>query len=62
MKRGARVERRESAGRMLTGMVKTGSMAAARGTVNPFRYRGYVYDEEAGLYYMRSGCYNTVWK
>lgn len=56
------MERRESAGRMLTGMVKTGSMAAARGTVNPFRYRGYVYDEEAGLYYMRSRCYNTVWK
>ena len=25
---------------------KTGTMAATLGTVNPFRYRGYVYDEE----------------
>ena len=30
---------------------KTGSLAATIGTLNPFRYRGYVYDEETGLYY-----------
>ncbi len=27
---------------------KTGSMAGTLGTVQPFRYRGYVYDEETG--------------
>ena len=41
---------------------KTGTMAATPGTVNPFRYRGYVYDEETGLYYLRSRYYNPVWK
>ena len=29
--------------------------------VNPFRYRGYVYDEETGLYYLRSRYYCHVW-
>ena len=33
----------------------------ANGT-NPFRYRGYVYDEETGLYYLRSRVYNPEWK
>ena len=32
----------------------TGSMAATLGTRNPFRYRGYIYDEETELYYLRS--------
>ena len=41
---------------------KTGSLAATIGTLNPFRYRGYVYDEETGLYYLRSRYYNPVWK
>ncbi len=36
---------------------KTGSMASTLGTVQPFRYRGYVYDEEVGLYYLRSRIY-----
>ena len=39
---------------------KTGSMAATLGTVQPFRYRGYVYDEETGLYYLRSRYYNPT--
>lgn len=43
-------------------LTKTGSMAATLGTVNPFRYRGYVYDEETGLYYLQSRYYNPVWK
>lgn len=43
-------------------VAKTGTMAATLGTVNPFRYRGYVYDEETGLYYLRSRYYNPVWK
>ena len=38
---------------------KTGSMAGTLGTVQPFRYRGYVYDEETGLYYLRSRYYNV---
>ena len=35
-------------------IAKTGSLASTLGTLNPFRYRGYVYDEETGLYYLRS--------
>ena len=30
------------------------------GKIQPFRYRGYVYDEETGLYYLRSRYYNLV--
>ena len=37
---------------------KTGTLASTLGTINPFRYRGYVYDEETGLYYLRSRYYN----
>ena len=36
---------------------KSGSMAETLGTLNPFRYRGYVYDEETGLYYLRNRYY-----
>ena len=39
---------------------KTGSMASTLGTLNPFRYRSYVYDEETGLYYLRSRYYNPM--
>ena len=39
-------------------IAKTGSMASTLGTLNPFRYRGYVYDEETELYYLRSRYYN----
>ena len=28
---------------------------------NPFRYRGYYYDTETGLYYLQSRYYNPVW-
>ncbi len=38
---------------------KTGSLASTLGTVQPFRYRGYVYDEETGLYYLRSRYYQS---
>ena len=38
---------------------KIGSMASSLGTLSPFRYRGYVYDEETGLYYLRSRYYNS---
>ena len=40
---------------------KSGSMAETLGTLNPFRYRGYVFDEETGLYYLRSRYYNPQW-
>ena len=35
----------------------TGSLADTLGRRNPFRYRGYVYDEESELYYLRSRMY-----
>ena len=40
----------------------TGSMAQTLGYDNPFRYRGYAYDEETGLYYLRSRYYDPVWQ
>ncbi len=40
-------------------LATTGSMASSLGTLNPFRYRGYVYDEETGLYYLRSRYYSS---
>lgn len=36
----------------------TGTMANTLGELNPFRYRGYVYDTETGLYYLQSRYYN----
>ena len=33
---------------------KTGTLSSTVGTVQPFRYRGYVYDKDTGLYYLRS--------
>ncbi len=43
------------------GLTKTGTLASTLGTLNPFRYRGYVFDEETGQYYLRSRYYNPVW-
>lgn len=37
----------------------SGIMANTLGKINPFRYRGYVYDEETGLYYLRNRFYNA---
>ena len=37
---------------------KTGTLASTLGTIQPFRYRGYVYDEETDMYYLRSRCFN----
>ena len=36
------------------------SNATALSTLNPFRYRGYVYDEETGLYYLRNRYYDMA--
>ncbi len=38
----------------------TGSLADTLGVRNPFRYRGYAYDEETGVYYLRSRYYNPA--
>ena len=39
---------------------KMGSLASTLGTVQPFRYRGYVYDEETGLYYLQNRYYCNI--
>ena len=39
----------------------TGELAETLGKVQPFRYRGYVFDDETGLYYLRSRYYNPRW-
>ena len=39
----------------------TGELAETLGKVQPFRYRGYVFDEETGLFYLRSRYYNPGW-
>ena len=36
----------------------SGSLAETFGAEQPFRYRGYVYDEETGWYYLQSRYYN----
>ena len=38
----------------------TGSKADTVGTLNPFRYRGYCYDTETGLYYLNSRYYDPT--
>ena len=36
----------------------SGTMASTLGTINPLRYRGYVYDNETDLYYLQSRYYD----
>lgn len=45
----------DSWGKLLT---LGGTLASTVGTLNPFRYRGYYYDTETGLYYLQSKYYN----
>ena len=40
---------------------KTGTLASTLGTLNPFRYRGYVFDEETGLYTTVTRYYVPEW-
>jgi len=40
----------------------TGSLASTVGAKNPYRYRGYRYDAETGLYYLQSRYYDPVVK
>ena len=37
---------------------KNGTLASTLGTANPFRYRGYIYDEEIELYYLQTRYYS----
>ena len=39
----------------------TGLLATTVGVKNPYRYRGYRYDNETGLYYLQSRYYNPSW-
>ncbi|CDM67295.1 Hypothetical protein CM240_0116 [Clostridium bornimense] len=39
----------------------TGSLKDSVGKKNPYRYRGYRYDEETGMYYLQSRYYNAEW-
>ena len=39
-------------------LTTTGTMADTLGRLTPFRYRGYFYDTETGLYYLQSRYYN----
>ena len=39
----------------------TGNMKDDLGRLNPFRYRGYVYDNETEVYYLRSRYYYPYW-
>ena len=39
----------------------TGSLASTVGAMNPYRYRGYRYDWDTGLYYLNSRYYNPQW-
>ena len=41
-----------------TPLSTTGTLASTLGAQNPFRYRGYVYDAETGLYYVISRYYD----
>ena len=36
---------------------KAGTLASTLGTIQPFRYRGYVFDEKTGLYYLQTRYY-----
>ncbi|MBR6410831.1 MAG: RHS repeat-associated core domain-containing protein [Clostridia bacterium] len=42
-------------------MTVSGTGASTIGSKNPFRYRGYYYDTETGLYYLQTRYYNPIW-
>ncbi|MCA1032512.1 RHS repeat-associated core domain-containing protein [Bacillus timonensis] len=39
----------------------SGTQASTVGEKNPYRYRGYRYDSETGLYYLNARYYNPEW-
>ena len=38
-----------------------GSLVSTIGQLNPFRYKGYYFDNESGMYYCNSRYYNPQW-
>ena len=44
-----------------TPLSKTGTLATTLGTLQPFRYRGYAYDEETCCYYLYNRYYSPKW-
>ena len=38
-----------------------GELKDTVGVINPYRYRGYRYDNETGFYYLQSRYYNPEW-
>ena len=48
-------------GKVTTTYVSTNSIERYVANNNPFRYRGYYYDLETGLYYLQSRYYNPTW-
>jgi len=42
-------------------ILTTGSLSSTVGVKNPYRYRGYRYDNETQLYYLQSRYYNPEW-
>ena len=42
-------------------LTTSGTLATTVGALNPYRYRGYRYDTETGLYYLQSRYYNPQW-
>ena len=56
MKRHKRVQYQYDSWGKLLGI--TGSLASTIGKRNPFRYRGYYYDDETGMYYLQSRYYD----
>ena len=48
-------------GKVTTTYISTNSIERYVANNNPFRYRGYYYDLETGLYYLQSRYYNPTW-
>ena len=44
-----------------SGTADSDPIATTLSTLNPLRYRGYVYDQETKLYYLQSRYYNPQW-
>ena len=48
-------------GNFRTTYVTTGTTALGKAIRNPFKYRGYYYDNDTGWYYLQTRYYNPVW-
>ena len=48
-------------GNFRTTYVTTGTTALGKAIRNPFKYRGYYYDNDTGWYYLQTRYYNPIW-